>query len=140
MPEGMSMSIIEFTEDLNDAEAPSPLPPNIYPAEIVGAEVRTSATSGNRYLSATFRVPADAYPADFVDGDPDGMTLVYNRVLVEDTKNARYRLRKFLEAVGGPLSRSLDPSDLIGLTANIDVGTDEYEGEKRSAIKRVMAA
>ena len=138
MPDGLSL--ITFSEDLNDAEAPSPLPPNVYPAEIISAEPKVSQTSGNRYLSVVFRINADNFPADYTDGDPDGMVLSYNRLLLEDNKAARYRLRKFLEAVGGALSRQLDPNDIIGLTANIDVGTDEYEGEKRNAIKRVMAA
>ena len=137
MPEGLSL--IEFSEDLAEAEAPSPLPAGIYPASIVNAEQRISQTSGNRYLSVQFRIEADSYPPDFTDGDPDGMMLTYNRVLLEDNKAARYRLRKFLEAIGGPLSRSLDPSDLAGLTANVDVGEETYEGEKRNAIKRVMS-
>lgn len=133
------LSLIEFSSDLNDAEAPAPLPPNIYPATIINAEPRVSQTSGNRYLAVQFRISADAYPADFDDGDPDGMVLTYNRVLLEDNKNSKYRLRKFLEAVGGPLGRTLDPSQLIDLTANVSVGTEEYEGEKRSTIKMVMA-
>lgn len=133
------LSLIEFSEDLNNAEAPAPLPPGIYPATIINAEPKTSQTSGNRYLATQFRIEADAYPADFNDGDPDGMVLTYNRVLLEDNKNARYRLRKFLEAVGGHLGRTLDPSDLMGLSANVSVGTEEYEGEKRSVIKMVMA-
>jgi hypothetical protein len=134
------LSLIEFSEDLNNAEAPTPLPPNIYPAEIISAEPKISQASGNRYLATQWRIPADAYPADFTDGDPDGMVLSYNRVLLMDEKTPRYRLRKFLEAIGGPLGRTLDPSDLIGLTANVSVGTEEYEGEKRSVIKMVMAA
>jgi hypothetical protein len=137
MPDGLSL--IEFSEDLSNAEAPTPLPPNIYPATITSAEMRTSQTSGNKYLAAQFHINADSYPPDFTDGDMDGMTLTYNRVLLEDNKNARYRLRKFLEAVGGPLGRTLDPTDLVGLTANVDVGEETYEGEKRSVIKRVMS-
>jgi hypothetical protein len=137
MPDGLSL--IEFSEDLSDAEAPTPLPPNIYPAKIMSAEPRTSQTTGNKYLSVMFHIDADSYPPDHQDGDPDGMNLAYNRVLLEDNKNARYRLRKFLEAIGGPLGRTLDPSDLLGLTANVDVGEETYEGEKRSVIKRVMS-
>lgn len=141
MPDGSSsMSIIQFSEDLNNAEAPAPLPKGTYPAEITSAEIKTSQTSGNRYLATLWRVSADAYPADFSDGDPEGTVLAYNRILVEDNKNARYRLRKFLEAIGGALSARFDPSDILGLTAQLEVGEQEYDGETRAAILRVMAA
>lgn len=134
------LSLIEFSEDLNNAEAPEPLPPGVYPAEIISAEPRTSQVSGNVYLATQFRIPSDSYPADFADGDPDGVVLTYNRVLLEDSKRSRYRLRKFLEAVGGPMSRTFDPTSIVGCSANVKVDIEEYEGEKRAAIKMVLAA
>src|SRR5215472_7154218 len=108
------MSILEFSIDLTEATAPPPLPVGQYKAEIIGAEQRTSQTSGNQYANIQFRIHASEYPADFTEGDPDGMTLSYNRLLMQDTPMARWRWRKFLEAIGGRLSRSIDLTDLIG--------------------------
>jgi hypothetical protein len=137
--DGGSTSIMEFSQDLSTQEAPPPLPASTYPAEIISAAFKTSATSGNTYCAIQFRISADEYPADFTDGDPDGTVLTYNRLVIADAPRERYRLRKFIEAVGGKLGRSFDPSDILGLTGNIEVVQSEYEGETRAEIKRVVA-
>src|SRR5215472_207783 len=130
--------IMTFSEDLNNAQAPAPLPLGRYPGEIVSAAEKVSQTSGNTYANIQFRIQAASYPADFTDGDPDGITLSYNRLLMEDTPQARWRWRKFLEAVGGRLSRQIDLTELLGLTGILDITHDTYEGEKRAQIARVM--
>lgn len=135
----MSGSIIEFTDDLANAEAPEPIPAGTYTAEIVKAEAKVSQTSGNTYASVTFRINADDYPADFANGDPDGTSLSYNRLLLENTIQARYRLKKFCESVGAPMGRTVDLNDWLGLTATVEVAQTVYEGEKRAEIKRVVA-
>jgi hypothetical protein len=135
----MSGSILEFSQDLSDAVAPAPLPVGPYPAEIIGAVSRTSSTSGNQYASITFRINADSYPADYTDGDPDGTVLAYNRLLMEDTPQARWRWRQFMERIGGPLSRSIDLNTLIGLHASVEISHQEYEGEQRAQIARILA-
>jgi hypothetical protein len=131
--------IMEFSQDLSTAEAPPPLPVGQYLGEIIGAESRVSQTSGNTYAAIQFRINSDQYPADFTEGDPDGITLTYNRLLLQDTPRDRWRWRKFLESVGGRLSRTVDLSDLLGLTATLDVTHDTYEGETRAQISRVIA-
>lgn len=131
-------TLISYSEDLGNAEAPSPLPVGQYPAEIIGAEVKTSSNTGNDYLSVQFRIHADAYPADFTDGDPDGTVLTFNRVPVEDSPRARYRMRKFLEAVGAKTAKQVDTTELVGLTATVEIKHSEYEGEKRGEIAKVV--
>ncbi len=132
-------SIIEFSVDLNEQEAPDPLPVGEYPAEITKAEFKQSATSGNTYTAITFRVSPDAYPADFTDGDDDGISLTYNRLVVEDNPQSRWRIKRFLQAVGAKLGRSFDPNDLIGLNGTIEIEHRDFEGEKQASIKRVVA-
>lgn len=138
MPDGVS--IMEFSQDLSTQEAPPPLPAGTYPAEIISAAFKVSATSGNTYCAIQFKISPDSYPADFTEGDPDGTTLSYNRLVMEDSPQARWRLRKFLEAVGGRLGKSFDPSDILGLAGNIEVANETFEGEPRAQIKRVVAA
>lgn len=135
----MSGSILEFSQDITDAKPPPPLPVGPYRAEIIGASARISSTSGNRYASIQFRIGSDSYPADYTDGDPDGTVLSYNRLLMEDTPQARYRWRQFLERVGGPLGRSVDLNALIGLTGTVDITHNEYEGEMQAQIARILA-
>lgn len=136
MSEG-GMSVIEFANDLNEQEAPEPLPIGEYPAEITGAAVKTSATSGNNYLAIQFKISPDHYPADFETGNPDGETLTYNRLTVGTTPREQWRMKKFLEAVGAKLGRTLDPNDLMGLTAMVGITHQDYEGEKRAQISKI---
>lgn len=134
-------SIIEYSSDLASQEAPSPLPVGEYPGEVVKAENKVSTTSGNTYCQVTFRIDADAYPIDFTEGDPDGTLLTYNRVLVlPDTGVVRWRLKKFLTALGAKLGRSFDPADLMGLTATVVIEHRDFEGEQQAQIARVIAA
>ena len=135
----MSGSILTFSEDITNAQPPPPLPVGPYPAEIIGAQRRTSATSGSDYASITMRINAESYPADYTDGDPDGTTLQYNRLQIEDTPVSRHRWRVFMERVGGPLGRSVDLNSLIGLTCTVEITHQEYEGEQRAQIARILA-
>jgi len=130
---------MQFSQDLADAVAPPPLPKGPYPAEIIGAAERVSNTTGNTYAQIQFRISADNYPADYTEGDPDGLVLSYNRLLIEDTPQARWRWRRFLENVGGPLGRTVDLSTLIGLSATIEVVHQEYEGEQQASISKILA-
>jgi hypothetical protein len=133
------ISIMEFSSDLNDAEAPPPLPAGEYPASIVKAEIKLSG-KGNNYLALMFRIDPESYPADFQDGNPDGETLTYNRVALQDTPQGRYRVRKFMESVGATLGRTVDPNELMGLTATVGVTHGSWEGETRAEIAKVIAA
>jgi hypothetical protein len=133
------MSIIEYTEDLTHAEAPPLLPPGPYPAEIVGAMEKVSKTNGHKYLNVVARINAESYPADFTDGDPDGIELQYNFIQLEDTPRNRYNMRRFLERVGASLSRKVDLNDLIGRTMTVEVVHNEWNEEQRLQIARILA-
>jgi hypothetical protein len=132
------MSIIEFGQDLNNAEPPIPLPVGPYPAEIISAQEKTSG-NGNRYLNVVFRINSESYPADFVDGDPEGTELHYNFLQLEDNGRNRWRMKQFLERVGAPISRSVDPSSLLGLTATVDITHNVFNEETRPQIARILA-
>jgi hypothetical protein len=134
-----SQSMITFSQDITDAPPPVPLPARAYRAEIIGASIRPAASSGVNYLNVQFRIDADQYPADYTDGDPDGTILYYNRLATADTPTNRHRMRKFMEAVGGPLGRTIDCNALIGLWANVEVVHQEYEGEQRAQIAKILA-
>lgn len=112
-------SVFEFDSDIADAKPPKPLPKGKYRATIEGAEPKVSEKSGNTYAAVSFKIAPDLYPADFTDGNPDGTVVVYRRVTLENEPRAKYRLRKFLEAVGAPLGKSINLSDWLGREAII---------------------
>ena len=133
------MSIIEYSEDLGNAEAPVPLPMGDYPAEIRAVERKTSG-KGNEYIAVTFHISPDSYPADYTEGSEDGATLTFQRLSPEETTRARYGMKKFAEAIGAPLGKKLDLNDWVGLSAIVSVAHETYEGETRANIKKVNPA
>jgi hypothetical protein len=133
-------SIMEFSEDVANAEAVPPLPVGDYPAEIRGAAKKISNTSGNEYAAVTFFIAPESYPADYTDGNPDGEVITFNLTGIGDTPKGRHKMRKFVEAIGAKAGKAIDMNDWVGLTATVAIGHDEWEGEKRSVIKKVVAA
>jgi hypothetical protein len=133
------MSIIEYSQDLTNAEQPPLLPPGPYPAEIIGAMEKVSKTNGHKYLNVTARINAESYPADYTDGDPEGVELQYNFIQLDDSPRNRFQMRRFLERVGAPLSRRVDLNELIGRTMTVDVVHNEWNDEQRLQIARILA-
>ena len=132
-------SIIEFSVDLKNQEAPEPLPAGSYTGVIRKAEVKESQR-GTMYGAVSFHIGADQFPADFKDGPDDGLTLVYRRVGLEDNPQARYGTKRFMESIGAPLSKKVDVNEWVGMESAIDVIHDTYEGVTRAVIDRVRAA
>lgn len=129
-------SIIEYSINLKDQEAPAPLPVGRYVGTIRGAEKKESQR-GTLYAAVSFFVGSDQYPVDFTDGNDDGLTLVHRRVSLEDNPQARHGARRFCEAIGAPLGKKIDLNDWIGTEAMLEVDHDTYEGVTRAVINRV---
>lgn len=131
-------SIVEFSTNLKDQDQPDPLPVGEYTAVIVAAEQRESQR-GTRYGAVSFQISPEQYPADYTDGNPDGTTLIYRRVGLEDTPQARYGTRLFCEAIGAPLAKKIDLSEWIGCEASVEVVHETYEDINRAVISRVRS-
>lgn len=133
------MMILEFSEDIGDAEAPEPLPVGDYRGTIEQVEVRVSQTD-RRYVAVTFRVSPDEYPADYpLENAPDGKMLTYRRVPAEDDRQSRFRLRQFCESIGAAMAKQINPQEWIGLEAVLTIDHDTYEGITRENVARVNA-
>lgn len=132
-------SIVEFSVDLKKQEQPEPLPSGEYVGVIREAEVKESQR-GTKYGAVSFFIGADQYPADFKDGNDDGLTIVYRRVGLEDNPQARFGTKRFIEAIGAPLSKTVDVNEWVGMEAACEVTHEEYEGVVRAVIARVRAA
>ncbi len=132
-------SIVEFSIDLKKQQAPEPLPPGAYVGVIRKAEIKESQR-GTMYGAVSFHIGSDQFPVDFKDGPDDGLTLIYRRVGLEDNPQARYGTKRFIEAIGAPLSKKIDVNEWVGMEAALDVVLDTYEGVTRAVIDRVRAA
>ena len=133
-------SIVEYAEDLADAEAPEPLPPSEYEAEIRLAEAKISNSSGKKYAAVSFYISTDQFPPDYdVINNPDGVTIIYRRVPLEDNPRARWAAKRFIEAIGAKPGKRIDLNDWVGLTATVGVVTESYEGSDREVITKVTA-
>lgn len=132
-------SVVEFSINLKDQKPPEPLPEGKYTGVIRNAEVKESQR-GTMYGAVSFHIGADQYPADFKDGGEDGLTIVYRRVGLEDNPQARYGTKRFMEAIGAPLTKKIDVSEWVGMEAEVEVKHEAYEGVTRAVISRVNAA
>lgn len=132
-------SVIEYDEDLSEAEAPEPLPVREYMATIAGAKTRESA-KGNKYVEVMFHIAADEYPADYEAGNPNGTTLGYRRISPASDQSSRYGMRKFCEAIDAPLGKQVRLDDWVGKEAIVTIAHEKYEGVDRAQITKVRAA
>lgn len=132
-------SVIEFDEDISQQEAPVPLPVGDYVGEIRGATQKMGQTSGKPYAAVQFFIPADQYPADYTEGEPDGTVLGYNMVSLANTPNARFRLKRFLEAIGAPAGKKIDLNEWVGRTATVSIQHGQFEGIAKAEIAKVTA-
>ena len=134
-------SIIDYTDDLSQAEAPAALPPSDYPAQITQATVGISQTSGKQRVEVQFTIKPEDFPADYADAESyaDGK-VVRHYVGAEADRAAKFRMRKFLEAIGAPLGNSINVNDWIGKTAIVTISNDEFEGVPQERVRKVSAA
>lgn len=133
-------SIIEYNEDLSEAEAPKSLPTNDYPGEIIGAELGTSQASGKPRVEVTWRIKPEDFPADYEDADafPEGKEVKTYQGAATD-KASRFRMRKFCEAIGAPLSNRLDVNSWIGKRAALSIEPETFEGIEKERVRKVEA-
>lgn len=137
MSENVLSSVINFDEDLNNVEAPKPLPMGLYDAVIQSAEPMMSK-SDRLMAKVTFMVSADQYPVDYTDGNPNGTTLT-QYVFLDNSQRSKFALKRFCQAIGAPLSNSIDITTWIGLPARIEVVNEPWEGNLQARIKKVVA-
>lgn len=136
-------SIIEYEEDLGEAEAPVPIPEGDYPALIRGAAKKMSKGDvPKEYVDVTFFINADQYPPDYTEGDPEGLLLNYGmgRLPTAGDTKSRWRMKKFCEAIGAELGRKLDLNSWLDKPAIVTIKHEEYEGVQQARIVKVAAA
>jgi hypothetical protein len=130
-------SIVEFSEDIANAEAPEPLPEREYPAQISKATKEISAAKGTLYAKVFFRINEEDYPADYDVNNAPGGKEVMHIIGLEDNAQSRHRVRKFCEAIGAPMSRRINVAEWVGLDAKITIKHDTYEGVVREKVQKV---
>lgn len=132
-------SILEYSENIAEAEAPEPLPEREYVATIAKVSRELSERTGFDYVQPVFHVAEEEYPADFDVSNAPGGKDIRHVVGTADDPPSRYRMRKFCEAIGAPMGRRINYNGWIGLQARITIKHDTYEGVKREKIGKVDA-
>lgn len=130
------LSIIEFSENIADAEAPDPLPERDYPSAISKVSRQTSGNGGT-YAAVSFHVNEEDYPADFDVAQAPGGKEVRHVVMLTDDAPTRHRVRRFCEAIGAPMGKRINIAEWVGLQATITIKHDTYEGVKREKVSKV---
>lgn len=137
--------ILTFSSDIADAEAPLPIPEGVYAASIKDVKRVKRKTSGKTGVDVFFHIKPEDFPADFpVEEAPDGVTLVYRRLNLEDTKQGRFAIKRFVGNIGAPpLRNTIDEETLAGwkgLGVKVVIKHDEWEGNPRPVVDRIVAA
>jgi hypothetical protein len=133
-------TIYEFSENIADAEAPLPLPEREYPGTITAVATKEDS-KGNPYASVTWSINADDYPADYpLENAPDGKQITQGYIGLTDDVRTRFRLKRFIEAIGGKTAKRIDVTEWIGLTGKITIKHETYDGLIRENISKVNPA
>jgi hypothetical protein len=139
--DGALPSVMEFDQDISTAEAPPPLPTGKYRAEIRKAEPTLNKEQTSSYVATAFYISPDQYPADYTEGSPDGITVIYRRCPWSNTPKGRFGLRRFLESLGLKGGKSVDLNELIGVEAIVTIAHDTRpDGTKAENITKVEPA
>lgn len=136
MTETNLSSVIEFDEDLNNVEAPKPLPAGMFDATIQSVEPVMSK-NGKMMAKVTYMISADQYPADYTDGNPNG-TILTQYIMLEKDPRSKFALKNFCQKIGAPLSNRVDLTTWIGLAAKLEVANEMYEGQPQARISKVI--
>lgn len=133
------MSLIQFSQNIADAEAPAPLPAGEYEGVCVSAVPGISKSSGNPMLPLGYKVTADQFPADFDAGGVDELSFTYNRLTTRDTAQDRFRMKNICLAHGVAMSNNIDANDFIGKRVKLVIGIEkDLEGNDRAAITKIL--
>lgn len=133
-------TLYQFSDDIGEAEAPEPLPEGDYPATIVDVEDRTTQ-DGRPMVRVAFKINEEDYPADYDAGMAPGGKTLSMFMMMDDSAQTRFRLRRFCENISAPTGRGIRPkADWMNLAANVTIKHEEYEGVMRERIQKVNAA
>lgn len=133
-------SIVDFSEDIADAEKPDPLPIGEYPGVIVEATKKYGKESGRPYANIRVQIGRDAMPADYVEKwQKEQVNLTAMQFICEDTPQGRYNARRFCEAVGARMGKRLDLNELKGLDVKVAVNHDkDLNGDPVERVQRFL--
>lgn len=138
-------SVMESDVDVDDAPPPEPLPKGEYPAEVNAAEVKVSQ-KGNSYVDVTLFVAPEAYPADYEQGNPQGLNLHYRRldastnpVTGKLTPRAAYNIGKFMRTIGLRGGRSIDVNEWVGQPCRVRIDHEASQNDADLMLPVVVA-
>ena len=111
---------------------PTPLPPGYYQAEVVQCEIKKSQ-AGNDYVSWGFQI---------TEGEYSGRKAWHNSSLLPQSL---WSFKKTLVALGFPKEDlageiQFDPAATLAAQCTLVVVEDEYQGETKGRVDKVLSA
>jgi len=120
------MPIINLEYDLNDVSSEfEPIPAGTYAARISDVELTESSTNK----------PMLKFKWEITEGEFAGRTIIDFVVLT-----VGWRVKQYAEVAGIESGTELVTEDFMNCDGVIEVTTEEYNGEMRNRIKKVMTA
>ena len=120
------MPVINLDYNLEDVQSDfTALPAGTYDARIESAEITNSQT-GKPMLKVVW---------DITDGEFAGRKLWDNGVL-----SVGWRVKQYADLIGLESGSALDTDDFRGVEGLVEVVVEEYNGEDRNYIKKVLPA
>ena len=115
--------VFEYSESIDEAKAPEPLPEREYVGEVTEVRHGVSNLTGKQNITATIVVPVDQFPADYDPANaPDGARLVFFSKDLDDSVSGRWNLRMLCTKLKLPMGNRFRPDDLVGKKVRVDVG------------------
>jgi hypothetical protein len=130
-------TIVELDQNLEDYEDFEPLPAGGYPFAVTKAEMRTS-DKGNDYYYTSLTIHPDDFPPDYDKANaPDGLNLVYARMMKPDPKNRRSitAVKNFMRAIGlSTKTNIIDPSKWETRKGKVILKRGKFNGQPNNDI------
>ncbi|CAB4163250.1 hypothetical protein UFOVP810_9 [uncultured Caudovirales phage] len=131
-------TVYEFSTNVADAKPPQPLPTGEYRATVRGIEPAVSKSSGNQMAVISYFVSPDQYPADYVDGNPEGTTSNFYLSLVDNPRNI-WLLKQMCEMHGVVASKRINLTEFMGQDVVVSVSHEDYQGMPQARFRPVRA-
>lgn len=120
------MAIINLDFDLEDVQSSyEAMPAGNYEARIAEAELTNAKSSGAPMVKVVWEIS---------DGEFAGRKVFDNVVL-----NVPWKVKQYAEVVGIESGSELDTDAFVGSEAIIELSVEEYQGEPRNRIKKVVS-
>lgn len=120
----------EYSQSLEDAVAPDPLPEREYIGEIVDFKKGVSNLTGKDNFTLVIVIPVEEFPSDYnPENAPDGMRLVFFSPDVDNSRKGMWNMKQICRKLRVPLTNRVSHTDFVGKKVRVDVTQRQGQDE-----------